>query len=60
MENICEWDNCKESGRFKAPLKRDDSKSFKWLCEEHIKLFNKNWNYFEGMSQNEIEVFLKS
>ena len=60
MENICEWENCKEIGKFKAPLEKDNSKNYKWLCEEHIKLFNKNWNYFEGMSQNEIEVFLKS
>jgi len=60
MENICEWSNCKESGKFKAPVERDNSKNFRWLCEEHIKLFNKSWNYFEGMSQNEIEVFLKS
>ena len=60
MENICEWKNCKESGQFKAPLEKDNSKNYKWLCEEHIKLFNKNWNYFEGMSQNEIEDFLKS
>ena len=60
MENICEWDNCKETGKFKAPTERDNSKNFRWLCEEHIKLFNNNWNYFDGMSQNEIENFLKS
>ena len=55
MKNICEWDNCKETGKFKAPAERDNSKNFRWLCEEHIKLFNNNWNYFDGMSQNEIE-----
>ena len=55
MENICEWDKCKEVGKFKAPAERDNSKNFRWLCEEHIKLFNNNWNYFDGMSQNEIE-----
>ena len=60
MENICEWENCKQSGKFKAPIEKDNSKNYKWLCEEHIKLFNKNWNYFDGMSQNEIEKFLKS
>ena len=60
MENICEWENCKRIGKFKAPLERDNSKNHKWLCEDHIKLFNKNWNYFEGMGQNEIENFLKS
>ena len=60
MKNICEWDNCKETGKFKAPAEKDNSKNFKWLCEIHIKLFNRNWNYFDGMSQNEIENFLKS
>jgi len=60
MENICEWHNCNESGKYKAPLEKDNSKKYKLLCEEHIKLFNKNWNYFEGMSQVEIEGFLKS
>ena len=60
MENICEWSNCKETGKFKAPAERDNIKNFKWLCELHIKEFNKNWNYFDGMSQNEIENFLKS
>jgi len=60
MKNICEWENCKENGDYKAPLEKDNSKNYRWLCENHIKLFNKNWNYFEGMQQDEIESFLKS
>ena len=60
MKNICEWDNCEENGDFKAPVEKDNSKNYRWLCEKHIKLFNKNWNYFEGMNQGEIENFLKS
>ena len=60
MENICEWNSCKESGMYKAPLERDNSKKYKWLCAEHIKLFNKSWNYFEGMSQGQIESFIRS
>jgi len=60
MKNICDWKNCKEVGDFKAPAEKDNSKNFKWMCEKHIKLFNSSWNYFDGMSQNEIENFLKS
>tara|TARA_B100000700_G_C14797076_1_gene738704 strand:+ start:116 stop:634 length:519 start_codon:yes stop_codon:yes gene_type:complete len=60
MKNICEWENCKETGDFKAPAEKDNSKNFKWLCENHIKEFNKKWNYFEGMSEKEIANFLKS
>ena len=60
MENICEWEKCTEKGDYKAPTERDNSKKFKWLCKKHILLFNKKWNYFEGMSQTQIENFLKS
>ena len=60
MKNICEWRNCKNIGDFKAPVEKDNSKNFRLLCKDHIKAFNNSWNYFEGMSQNEIENFLKS
>ena len=60
MKNICEWENCMEIGNYKAPMEKDNSKNYRWLCVEHIKLFNKSWDYFDGMNQNEIEIFLKS
>ena len=60
MKNICEWENCNEKGEYKAPIEKDNSKNHRWLCKEHIKLFNKSWDYFDGMNQGEIEDFLKS
>jgi len=60
MKNICEWENCSEVANFKAPLEKDNSKDYRWLCKEHVKLFNSSWDYFDGMNQTEIENFLKS
>ncbi len=60
MKNICDWDNCKELGEYKAPIERDNSKKFRMLCLKHVKEFNKNWNYFSGMNDNQIMNFLKS
>jgi len=60
MKNICEWENCKEYGDFKAPIEKDNSRKYKLLCKNHIKLFNKSWDYFDGMDQNQIERFVKS
>ena len=60
MKNICEWQNCSRNGNYKAPIEKDNSKNFQWLCKEHIKEFNNNWNYFEDMTQSEFENFLKS
>ena len=60
MKNICDWNNCKEIGEYKAPVERDNSKKFRMLCLKHVKEFNKNWNYFSGMNDNQIMNFLKS
>ena len=60
MKIICDWDNCKEPGTYKAPVERDNVRKYRLLCLKHIKIFNKNWNYFSDMSENEIEYFIKS
>ncbi len=60
MKNICDWNNCKEIGEYRAPVEKDNSKKFRMLCLEHVKEFNKNWNYFSGMNDNEVMEFLKS
>ena len=60
MKNICDWNNCSEIGEYKAPVEKDNSKNFRLLCLSHIKEFNKNWNYFSGMSEEQICEFIKS
>ena len=60
MKIICDWKNCKEIGSYKAPVEKDNSKKYRLLCLQHIKIFNKNWNYFENMNNDQIEYFIKS
>ena len=60
MKIICDWSNCKKAGNYKAPIEKDNSKKFRLLCLEHIKIFNKKWNYFANMTNEEIEYFIKS
>ena len=60
MKNICDWEKCNRIGLYRAPIEKDNSKNFRLLCLEHIKIFNKNWNYFSDMGENEIERFIKS
>ena len=60
MKIICDWDKCEEVGSYKAPIERDNSKKFKLLCLKHIKIFNKKWNYFSNMTDQQIEYFIKS
>jgi len=60
MKNICDWENCDQIGSYRAPLEKDNSKKFRLLCLEHIKIFNKKWNYFSNMTDQEVEYFVKS
>ena len=60
MENICDYKKCKKIGQYKAPIEKDNSKKFKWLCLDHVKEFNHSWDYFKGMSDQEVCEFLKS
>ena len=60
MKNLCAWENCFEIGEYRAPTEKDNSKKYKLLCLIHIKEFNKNWNYFEGMDDVQIFDFLKA
>ena len=60
MKIICDWENCNKQGVYRAPTEKDNSRKFKLLCLEHIKIFNKKWNYFDNMSDQEIEYFVKS
>ena len=41
MKTICDWNNCFEIGRYRAPVEKDNSKNFRLLCLKHIKEFNK-------------------
>ena len=60
MKNICDWNKCDKEGKYKAPVEKDNSKKFRLLCLDHVKEFNKNWNYFSGMSDDQIYNFIKS
>lgn len=52
----CQWTDCDELGEFKAPAKNNDT--YLWFCEDHVKEYNKKWDFFEGMSQTQIEDFV--
>ena len=60
MKTICDWNNCNNIGEYKAPVEKDNTKKYRLLCLEHIKEFNKNWNYFENMNDAEIIDFIKA
>lgn len=53
----CEAEGCILPGKCKAPKSRDNPNDTWWFCEKHAAEFNKNWNFFEGMSDGEQRAF---
>jgi len=54
----CDWPGCEQAGEFRAPGHRpsgaDGPGDFRWFCLEHVRAFNAGYDYFEGMSPEEI------
>ncbi len=50
----CDCKGCKNEGVYRAPKDRT-LKNFYWFCLQHVQEYNKNWNFYDGMSADEIE-----
>jgi len=51
----CDHPGCKIAGEFKAPRSRDALGDFFWFCLDHVRAYNQAWDYYRGMSPQEIE-----
>jgi DnaJ domain len=56
----CEWPGCTKPGRHKAPKGRGQDNAFHHYCAAHVAEFNKSYNYFAGMKDDEIKSWHKS
>ena len=55
FKRLCEYHKCEKIGDYKAPKSRENLHDYIWLCLDHIREYNKAWNYYEGMNEEEIE-----
>jgi hypothetical protein len=58
-DRACDHAGCPEPGEFRAPPlegggPHDGPPRFRWFCLDHVRAFNAGYNYFDGMSADEI------
>ena len=53
----CDMPGCCEVGNHRAPKDRSLSEYY-YFCQEHAREYNKAWNFFEGMSTDDVEEHL--
>jgi len=54
---VCDSKGCAGEGNFRVPASRDKINEHLWFCLEHARAHNEHWDYFNGMSEAEIEAF---
>lgn len=55
----CQWDGCNEPGTHKAPVGRMKEGEYFRFCVNHVREYNKGYNYFSGLRDTDIARFQK-
>ncbi|MCK5445570.1 MAG: J domain-containing protein [Rhodospirillaceae bacterium] len=51
----CESPGCEHEGIHKANRSPRQMSDFVWYCMDHAREHNKQWNFFEGLTEDEVE-----
>ena len=57
---VCDSPKCKEKGEYRAPKSRVMLNEYFYFCLNHIKEYNKSWDFYKGMSVEQIESSMRS
>ncbi len=50
----CDHPGCPKVGEHKAPKSPSDPKEYLWFCLPHVQEYNAKWNYYEGMTIDQV------
>jgi len=53
-ERQCDHPGCRRAATARAPKSREMLNEHYWFCQPHAAEYNRNWNFFAGMSEGEV------
>lgn len=53
-ERACDHPGCRRAATARAPKSRDMLNEHYWFCQPHAAEYNRNWDFFAGMTEGEI------
>ncbi len=59
VNKVCNATDCDKEGLYPAPKSRSQLNDYNYFCIDHIRDFNKSWNYFEGLNDEEFEIEIR-
>jgi hypothetical protein len=51
----CHHPGCAAEGLYRAPKSRSQLNDYYWFCLDHIREYNKGWDFYAGMNTDQIE-----
>ena len=55
----CDHPGCADAGEYRAPKSPDRLREYFWFCIDHVREYNKAWNFYAGLSELEIERMVR-
>lgn len=55
----CQWDGCTAAGTHRAPVGRKQEGEYFRFCIDHVRQYNKSYNYFSGLGDSDVARFQK-
>jgi hypothetical protein len=56
---LCDHAGCGAEGPYRAPKSRDRLNDYYWFCLEHVRDYNRAWDFYAGMKPDEIEAHVR-
>lgn len=53
----CQAEGCDRAGTYPAPKGRGQEGEYVWFCLEHVRAYNKAYNYFSGMPDDDVIAY---
>lgn len=52
----CAWPGCARSGNYRAPASRTELRRYLLFCLDHVRDYNRQWDFFAGMDTASIDA----
>jgi hypothetical protein len=56
----CSRHDCAAEGDYPAPKSKDNLRDYWWFCLEHVREYNRCWNFCRGMDADQIEALIRT
>jgi hypothetical protein len=60
VTRACDKPGCEGFGEHRAPKSRSTLNEYYWFCLDHVREYNQSWDFFKGMSPDQIEAYQRA